>query len=430
MPEYVAPPFTINFFLELVESYCEYVLPTVPIISGAEFKSAIESLAHSSEHQSLVYSLAAQTLNLTRTQSRRPSLTEDDATTLYSMALSSRRPVLSQEQITVRSIMVPLLASIGMFATDRDTDMGYYYNREAITGIQILRVDDAQRHASFSREERTQRERLHWLLFIHDRFHSIFSLRPAVLPVLSTLPEPDTSLTPSVSEWFNELIRLFRVVDDDFIRNWLDKSSTFLTLEWIEKKQAELGGDTNTWSEGFQTLTDMQQVDLTVTRHWLCTLVWQMALRKFVLKSNVQPGRDLDFLSLTFPIRLSHQLRHCLLTKHREAVEVHGTGILQKIFDITCTVADLLQYVVPRTCSSEVHSAHVGCFLFLYEFLLKMSKFYHVERAVLTAKFEAVQAAFPGALGENLDSSSWSHGWPAAQHSYTSSPPSLYSTPH
>ena len=401
-------PFTISFFLGLVESYCEYVLPTVPVISGAEFRSAIESLAHSDADQSLVYSLAAQTLNLAPAQPSRPRLTEDDATTLYRAALSSRRPVFSQDQITVRSIVVSLLASIGMFATDRDIDMGYYYSREAITGIQILRVDDAQHHASFSWQERAQRERLHWLLFIHDRFHSISSFRPAVLPALPTLPEPDTSLPPGVSEWFNELICIFRVVDDDFVRNWTDKSSPFLTLEWIEKKQAELCDDTNKWSEGFRILTDMQQVDLIVTRYWLRTLVWQMALHKFVLTSNVHPGHHQDFLSLAFPIRLSHQLRHCLITKPREAVEVHGTGILQKIFEITCAVADLLQYVVPTTCSSEDYLAHVDCFLFLYEFLLKMSKFYHVERAVLTAKWEAVQATFPGTLGENLGSSSWS----------------------
>jgi vancomycin permeability regulator SanA len=50
----------------------------------------------------------------------------------------------------------------------------------------------------------------------------------------------------------------------------------------------------------------------------------------------------------------------------------------------------------------------VDCFLFLYSFLLKMSKFYHVERALLTAKLHAVQAVFPFVLDGKDRSDSWS----------------------
>ena len=59
------------------------------------------------------------------------------------MTLDNRRPIISQGQITIRSIMASLMISIGMFARDRDVDLGYYYNREAVTGVQILRVDDS-----------------------------------------------------------------------------------------------------------------------------------------------------------------------------------------------------------------------------------------------------------------------------------------------
>jgi len=268
-------------------------------------------------------------------------------------------------------------------------------------------VDDPEHQNSFEPAARAQRERLHWLLFIHERFHALSTYRPAVMTLLPNIPERDPSIPPGVNEYFTQLIYVFRVVDDDFIRNWSDKTRPGLTRAWIEKKQAELGNDTNTWSAGFDMLSDMQQVDLIVTRYWLRTLLWEMALHKSILSSNVQNPNH-DFLSLAFPIRLSHQLQHCLSNKPREAVEIHGTGILDKIFEITCTVADLLQYVVPNTCTPEIQSAHVDCFLFLHGFLLKMSKFYHVERALLAAKLQAVQRALPFALEGKERSDSWS----------------------
>lgn len=399
--------FTTDFFLELVEDFCNYTLPTVPIIGEAEFRSAIAAMHHSTQDRSLVYCLAAQTLHLRRTMGRSADVNPDDATTLYEMALQIRQPVFFRHQISVKSVMVPLLASMGMFSTGRDIDMGFYYNRDAINGVLILHVDDPEHQNSFQPAERAQRERLHWLLFIHERFHALSSYRPAVMTLLPNIPESDSSIPPGVIEYFTQLIYVFRVVDDDFIRNWSDKTRPGLTLAWIEKKQAELGNDTNTWSAGFDMLSDMQQVDLIVTRYWLRTLLWEMALHKSILSSNVQNPNH-DFLSLAFPIRLSHQLQHCLSNKPREAVEIHGTGILDKIFEITCTVADLLQYVVPNTCTPEVQSAHVDCFLFLHSFLLKMSKFYHVERALLAVKLQAVQSALPFALEGKDRSDSWS----------------------
>ena len=114
------------------------------------------------------------------------------------------------------------------------------------------------------------------------------------------------------------------MVDDDFIRHWIDKRRPSLTLKWVEQKQAELSDDTNAWNVEFQALTDTQQIDLIMTRYWLRTLVWQMALHKFILSSDDQTSIH-DFKSLAFPIRLSHQLRDFLSAKPGEAVELYLT---------------------------------------------------------------------------------------------------------
>lgn len=383
--------FPIKFFWDLVEDYCTYTLPTVPIIGEEQFRSAIQNMSCSSEDYALVCCLAAQTVNLTRAQCERPRYTSDDARTLYEMALRARGPILELQQLSVRSVLVSVLVSMGMFAMKRDAGMGTYYNREAIAGLQALRIDDNGHQASLHPKLAAQRERLYWLVFVHDRFHSISSHQFGILSPLPQLPAPAEDITVEMSAWLVHIVRLFVVVDDDFLRFHRDKDSSHLTLSWIEQKHSELGNDNDSWSHDVLRFTDMQQVDLIVTRYWLRTLVWQIALHKFALASNSQDNP----MSLEYPIRISHQLRHLLTSKPQEMIEVHGTGILQKIFDIVCTVGDILLHVVSRTCSLDARSAHLDSFLFLYTFLFKMSKFYDIERNILAAKLEEVQSVFP-----------------------------------
>jgi hypothetical protein len=69
----------------------------------------------------------------------------------------------------------------------------------------------------------------------------------------------------------------------------------------------------------------------------------------------------------------------------------HGTGILQKIFDLTDTIADILMHVPAAINETKTNLSHLGDFVFLYRFLLSMSKFYHVEETILRTKLETLQ---------------------------------------
>lgn len=386
--------YPISFFWGVVDDYCTYTLPTVPIIGKEEFRCLVRDTYQSTSNTALVYCLAAQTIALRRGRSGVCTVDTDNAGRLFELALQVRGPVLALSQITLHSVLVSVLVSMGMFATDRDAGMGSYYNREAVAGIQALKIDDASHQASFRPEVAAERERMFWLVFVHDRFHSLSTSRLGTLEPLPNLPAPTAGIPDDINAWFEQIVLLFKIVDNDFLRFYANKDSPYLTLEWIEEKQSQLGDDKYMWIEHSQHFTDMQHVDLVITRCWLRTLVWQIALHKFALTSDPQ-SQDRNFMSLDYPIRLSHQLRHLLTTKSREAVEVHGTGLLQKIFEIACTVADLLQHVVPRTHNLQAWSSHLDCFLFLHTFLFNMSKFYAVERNILNAKLIEVRSVFP-----------------------------------
>ena len=385
--------FDAGFFTALLDDYSNSVFPFLPIIPEVEFKSAIGNADLDRDDRAFVYALAAVTMNMTVVGSRQALDESSHVTFLYTRALELRGTIMPNTPITIKSTMISLLASISLFAKRRNIDMGFYFLREAITGVQILQNNEAGRLERSSAEERLQVERLHWVLFVHERFVAITYNRSIALPELCKLSDCELLVETGLIEGFNQLIRLFRVIDADFVGHWLDRQSNSMTLAWIEKKQLEIGHDMDTWEREIGLLTDMQQIDLIVTRYWLHTLLWQMALSKFLLSSTTNETKD--FMSIMFPIRLSRRLRSILAVMPQEAVEVHGTGIVQKIFEITNTIGDILVHVPTANSTKESYPHHLDDFLFLYHFLLVMSEFHPVEETVLRAKLEILQSQFP-----------------------------------
>jgi hypothetical protein len=381
------------FFIDLIPDYVSSILPVLPIFGESEFRSAIDRMETSEEDRAFLYVLGAITMSMTRLGPRHPQENINRVRALYRLALKIRGPLIPHDPVTTRSIMIPLVTSICELTNHHDVDMGFFYLREAITRIQILRVYDPERMARLDVRVRAQQERMYWLLFVHERYFSIYHRQPIVLPALQDLPGDDPSMRPEVIEGFRQIIRLFSIIDKDFTEFWVDRQRPSMTFAWVEKKQAELGGDIEVWGNEISSLTDMQQIDLVVTRYWLHTLLWQLTLSKLLLTSSVDGERE--FMSFMFPIRLSRGLRSSLATMPREAVEIHGTGILQKIFDVTDTIADILVHVPAATNNSKTESDHLDDFLFLYRFLLSMSRFYHVEESVLRAKFQTLRTLFP-----------------------------------
>ena len=374
---------------DLMEDYTSAVYPVLPIMSRIEVEEAIDMATSSRECCAFTYAFAALTINMTRVGRSRSKETVDDVIAFSRQALELRGPVMPYDEVTVRSVMVPLFVSVCLFANHYNVDMGFFYLREAISRIEILAVDSPERMAGLNSRQISQRQRLYWVLFIHERFHTLSLYRPSVLSGLPSHPDWDVSVENGVQEGFNQIISLFRLIDSTFIENWLNKSTTSTaTFSWIEEKQAQLSQDLEDCR--FQALTEMQQVDLIITQYWLRTSVWQIALSKFLLKSEAST----DSMSIFFPMRISHRLRHFLVRNPRKAMEPHGTGILKKIFDITNTFADILIFIFPAATQDEVVD-RMDDFLFLHTYLLNMSRFYRREKEILDTKLERLRAMYP-----------------------------------
>lgn len=139
-------------------------------------------------------------------------------------------------------------------------------------------------------------------------------------------------------------------------------------------------------------LSMMQRADLCITREWLRTLVWRLAMSQTLLSSRSSK----DCLSLLFPVRLSQTLRQQLSSMSRHDIEVHGSSITQKLFEITDTIADVLIHVPAATIDET--ALRIDDFLFILDFVLLIPHLDQTRRSILLEKLERLQTMFPEAL--------------------------------
>lgn len=356
--------------------------------------------------------------------------------------------ILGELPVTVKRVMTCIFLEISFMAF-KLFDRSFTILREAISLTLTLKVhahslDDPH----LDRREVARRQRLYWECFIHERFVNVMSGYPCTLvPLRTGLPYADLSIPVNVDLGFRRLIRLFMIMDEEFFTFWnadllpvharqqqqqhahivtspiataaspasVASSNTInphdMTAEWIERKQAELDEDEAETARAVASsstgLTELQHADLYITRLWMRTLVWQLALSRGLLRSLPPEQHSASHhhhhhhhhhyhhkhhqaLSLHYPAaRLSHQLR--TLVSRLESVYsigTHGSGILQKLFEITTTVADVL--ALPPDQSQDVKS-RMEDFIFLVSFLLQFERIPKKERDYIREKVDVLQ---------------------------------------
>jgi len=77
----------------------------------------------------------------------------------------------------------------------------------------------------------------------------------------------------------------------------------------------------------------------------------------------------------------------------RQDIEVHGSSIVQKLFEITDTISDVLIHVPAATL--EETSLRIDDFLFILNFVLQFPTLDATRRGILLEKLERLQGLFP-----------------------------------
>ena len=357
------------------------------MIPESELRVHIQAIDSNQEMRSFIYAFGACTLNLTRFGDKRTEQVSQDIEILMNLSIQYREPpYASLRPSVISAVQSGFLHNCLM--TIQASDAAFYYIRDAISRIQLLRIDNSEIMSALAPHERSRRQRLYWQAFIHERFVAILDYRQAILPPLDHLPEDDPTIPISVHEGFNQIIKLFRLLDQDFLRNWLSNQGN-VTSAWVEAKSRELEDEDESESRGLALLSNMQRADLSITREWLRTIVWRMAMSQSLLSSRSSK----ECLSLLFPVRLSNSLRQQVTSMSREDIEVHGSSIVQKLFEITDTIADVLIHVPAATL--EETALRIEDYIFILDFVLLFPTLDQTRRGILMEKLERLKSMFP-----------------------------------
>jgi hypothetical protein len=387
-PTTIESQYNPTFFLELLPDYVSGVYPFHPVITEQELRDYISIMPNDQDVRSFIFAFGACTLNLTRYGAQRTEHVQQTIEALMNYSITTMAPPYKSHRPSImRAMQSTFIHNCLMSIQSRDA--AFHYLRDSITTIQLLRIDSPETMAPLPPPERSRRQRLYWQAFIHERFVAILDYRRAILPPLETLPEDDPTISLQVHSGFAQIIKLFRLLDPEFLTNWLDSQSSNITSHWIESKSRELEGDEEAHAEELARLSTMQRADLAITREWLRTLVWRLAMSQTLLSSRSPQA----CLSLLFPVRLSQNLRHQVSQMSRHDIEAHGSSIVQKLFEITDTIADVLIHVPAPTL--EETACRIDDYLFILDFVLLFPMLDGTRRGILLEKLERLQRMFP-----------------------------------
>lgn len=407
--------YSSDFFYNLLPQFESLVWPVNPVITVEELRAAIVNRDASPEDAALVWAFASVTTFLARSSDTMHDSEATQMDDLMQRSLEAHKKgdlvmgegghMLEEHPITVKRIVTCIFLEISMMAFKR-FERSFALLREAVTMIQTLKI---RQWPHGGQEEAARLQRLYWEAFIHERFLTIASGYPSILPPLNEPPIHDPSLPLHIEVGFNRLICLFKVLDWPFLTFWQEQQeqqgpSSEVTVQWIENKQSQLDRDEMEAAEAAQqlqasgqgTLQEFQHVDLFITRTWLRTVLWQLALSNGCLSSE-PPQNAHEGLSLNFPTqRLAAQLQNLVSQLGSvESISTQGSGIVQKLFEITSTVADVLALPLGNSQPAGEMEARVADFVVLVGWLSRFERIREEQRRYLDDKLNTLRQLYP-----------------------------------
>ncbi|KAH8752691.1 hypothetical protein F5882DRAFT_484178 [Hyaloscypha sp. PMI_1271] len=211
---------------------------------------------------------------------------------------------------------------------------------ESMTLLQLQGLHEEITYINLDDDYSKYCRRTFWLLIVTERGYVLQRRnRPLTLQRTIELPAVDNGSESTILSGFNNLVSLFEHLDDSNLGN-----DSLASPQSLVQLQDILKGDIPNMSER----TEIQQADLLVSKQWLKTMVWQLCVRKGFLSSSSSD----ESLSFHYPIVIARDMVHASRILPIKAFEADGIGILEKVFDIGCSLSDVL-LIHPHAMSSS-----------------------------------------------------------------------------
>ncbi|KAK9357391.1 hypothetical protein V1504DRAFT_442847 [Lipomyces starkeyi] len=300
-----------QYFRHMLHLYISSVYPFMPIVAEEECEQAIENMGTEPQSRSFLCALAAVTLAQTSGLCQDDSEIHIEVDQLTREALELRGSIWPRHAIDIKAIMTAEF-------------------------LQVCYASMNQRDAADSNEV-ARRKRLFWLLFIHERFLAIHYSLPAILRADDApTAEADAHLPAGIQDWFFQISNVFQLIDEPLLTAW-DGRTDDVSVEWIQEKNRELQNVPD-----IAALSEMQHVDILITRNWLQTILWKIAMTKYSLNCN----SPRDFMSLLFPIDVFKRTLWVVSKASIRSLAVNGDSARQKLLDLLNTVADIITVII------------------------------------------------------------------------------------
>jgi len=197
-------------------------------------------------------------------------------------------------------------------------------------------------YLQFDAVESSRRRRLYWLLFVTERAYALQRHRPLSLQATISLPtQNDDPSDPQAHHLhgFLHLISLFRPFDESFVALW-NKTRTDCSPPYLAALQKQLNDALPTYLNS----TENQTADLRTSQQWLRTMVWQLSIQNGCLSSN----HDDPSMTFNYPVEIARDLISMTSQFSQQSMEVHGIGLIEKLFDVACSLTDVLSLLPPN----------------------------------------------------------------------------------
>ncbi len=251
----------------------------------------------------------------------------------------------------------PTLASVqtsfflfSCYFTLEKQNLCWFHLREAATLAHLMGMHEEASYLNDDTVESMYRRRMYWLLLVTERAYAMERHHPLTLHPTIEPPSPQDEQEEAMISGFSYLINLFRCIDDEFMALW-NKVKTKCTATWLSQLQQRLK---DALPPKLKT-TESQIADVRITMHWLRVMVWQLSITNGHLSSSSNDSS----MTFRYPIKVAKDLVQDISKLSLDAMEVHGIGLIEKIFDVACTLTDVIA-CVPVVASVTDNEASFG----------------------------------------------------------------------
>ena len=380
-----------------MDLYYEHIYPIMPLVHIPTIRTTIARTMTASE-KNLIYALSALTsFHMAGKSLAEPGHPAWDSVGRFFLdeCISVRQSYDFPDDDSLYAIISSFWLSTSFFEINQSRK-SWYYLREALTSAIDIRLHDDRAYAGLPPAEILCRQRVFWQLFVTERSFAILRNKPLTLRKTPSLPITRHDYEePEIHAGFLKLVSSYVPLDESFVTAWNDGSdpsvsaTTYLNLQQIlarpldflkprrksspdpvpiSSPASSIGtapiaaiptstkGDTGAdveevIGETEPNPTDIQKADLLMTQQWLRLIVWQSSFRQGLL-STTAPHASFSF---SFPLMIARDTAAILQSLPSQAVEVHGMGIFEKIFEIGVWCVNVLNAYDANASHGALH---------------------------------------------------------------------------